>query len=33
MHQVILIVRPLTLRPLLERELGGASLSEENVVR
>jgi TetR/AcrR family transcriptional regulator, regulator of cefoperazone and chloramphenicol sensitivity len=33
MHQVILIVGPLLLRPLIERELGGELLSEENVTR
>jgi len=33
MHQVILIVGPLLLRPLIERELGGELLSEENVAR
>jgi AcrR family transcriptional regulator len=33
MHQVILIVGPLLLRPLIERELGGELLSDENVAR
>lgn len=33
MHQVILIVGPLLLRPLIERELGGELLTEDNVTR
>lgn len=33
MHQVVLIVGPLILRSLIERELGGELLSEENVGR
>jgi hypothetical protein len=33
MHQVILVVGPLLLRPQIERELGGELLSEENVTR
>jgi AcrR family transcriptional regulator len=33
MHQVILIVGPLLLRPLIERELGGELLDEDNVAR
>ena len=33
MHQVILVIGPLLLRPLIERELGGELLSEENVAR
>jgi hypothetical protein len=33
MHQVILVVGPLLLRPLIERELRGDLLSEENVTR
>lgn len=33
MHQVILIVGPLILRSLIERELGGELLSEENMTR
>jgi AcrR family transcriptional regulator len=33
MHQVILVVGPLLIRPLIERELGGNLLSEENVTR
>ena len=33
MHQVILIVGPLLLRPLIERELGGELLGEDNVTR
>jgi AcrR family transcriptional regulator len=33
MHQVILVVGPLLLRPLIERELGGDLLSQENVTR
>jgi AcrR family transcriptional regulator len=33
MHQVILVVGPLLLRPLIERELGGDLLSEDNVER
>ena len=33
MHQVILVVGPLLLRPLVERELGGELLGEENLVR
>jgi hypothetical protein len=33
MHQVILIAGPLILRPLIERELGGELLGEENVNR
>jgi TetR/AcrR family transcriptional regulator, regulator of cefoperazone and chloramphenicol sensitivity len=33
MHQVILIVGPLILRPLIERELGGELLGEDNVRR
>src|SRR3989440_12394569 len=33
MHQVILVVGPLLLRPLIERELGGELFAEENVAR
>jgi AcrR family transcriptional regulator len=33
MHQVILVVGPVLLRPLIERELGGELLSEENARR
>jgi AcrR family transcriptional regulator len=33
MHQVILVVGPLLLRPLIERELGGELLAEDNVTR
>lgn len=33
MHQVILVVGPLLLRPLIERELGGELLAEENLAR
>jgi TetR/AcrR family transcriptional regulator, regulator of cefoperazone and chloramphenicol sensitivity len=33
MHQIILVVGPLLLRPLIERELGGDLLSEDNVER
>jgi TetR/AcrR family transcriptional regulator, regulator of cefoperazone and chloramphenicol sensitivity len=33
MHQVILVVGPLLLRPLIERELGGELLAEDNVKR
>jgi TetR/AcrR family transcriptional regulator, regulator of cefoperazone and chloramphenicol sensitivity len=33
MHQVILVVGPLLLRPLIERELGGELLGEENLAR
>jgi TetR/AcrR family transcriptional regulator, regulator of cefoperazone and chloramphenicol sensitivity len=33
MHQVILVVGPLVLRPLVERELGGELLTEDNLAR
>jgi len=33
MHQVILVVGPLLLRPFIERELGGELLDEDNVTR
>jgi AcrR family transcriptional regulator len=33
MHQVILVVGPLLLRPLIERELGGDLLAEDNLTR
>jgi AcrR family transcriptional regulator len=33
MHQVILVIGPLLLRPLIERELGGELLDEDNVAR
>jgi len=33
MHQVILVVGPLLLRPLIERELGGELLAKDNVAR
>jgi len=33
MHQVVLVIGPLLLRPLIERELGGDLLSEENATR
>ena len=33
MHQVILVVGPLLIRPLIERELGGSLLTAENVTR
>jgi AcrR family transcriptional regulator len=33
MHQIILVVGPLLLRPLIERELGGDLLAEDNVKR
>jgi TetR/AcrR family transcriptional regulator, regulator of cefoperazone and chloramphenicol sensitivity len=33
MHQVILVVGPLLLRPLIERELGGSLLDEDNITR
>jgi AcrR family transcriptional regulator len=33
MHQIVLIVAPLILRSLIERELGGELLSQDNVVR
>jgi TetR/AcrR family transcriptional regulator, regulator of cefoperazone and chloramphenicol sensitivity len=33
MHQVILVVGPLLLRPLIERELGGELLAADNVMR
>jgi TetR/AcrR family transcriptional regulator, regulator of cefoperazone and chloramphenicol sensitivity len=33
MHQVITVIGPLILRPLIERELGGDLLAEENVAR
>jgi TetR/AcrR family transcriptional regulator, regulator of cefoperazone and chloramphenicol sensitivity len=33
MHQVVLVIGPLLLRPLIERELGGDLLDEENATR
>jgi TetR/AcrR family transcriptional regulator, regulator of cefoperazone and chloramphenicol sensitivity len=33
MHQVVLVIGPLLLRPLIERELGGDLLAEENATR
>jgi AcrR family transcriptional regulator len=33
MHQVVLVIGPLLLRPLIERELGGDLLAEENTTR
>ena len=33
MHQVMLVVGPLLIRPLIERELGGELLTEENMTR
>ena len=33
MHQVVLVIAPMILRPLIERELGGDLLSEENATR
>jgi TetR/AcrR family transcriptional regulator, regulator of cefoperazone and chloramphenicol sensitivity len=33
MHQVVLVIGPLLLRPLIERELGGDLLAEENAAR
>jgi AcrR family transcriptional regulator len=33
MHQVVLVIGPMLLRPLIERELGGDLLSEENATR
>jgi TetR/AcrR family transcriptional regulator, regulator of cefoperazone and chloramphenicol sensitivity len=33
MHQVVLVIGPLLLRPLIERELGGDLLTEENTTR
>jgi AcrR family transcriptional regulator len=33
MHQVLLVVGPLVLRPLIERELGGSLLDEDNFAR
>jgi AcrR family transcriptional regulator len=33
MHQVVLVIGPLLLRPLIERELGGDLLAEENTMR
>jgi TetR/AcrR family transcriptional regulator, regulator of cefoperazone and chloramphenicol sensitivity len=32
-HQVVLVIGPMLLRPLIERELGGDLLSEENTMR
>lgn len=33
MHQIVLVIAPLLLRPLIERELGGDLLAEENTTR
>jgi hypothetical protein len=33
MHQVVLVIGPMILRPLIERELGGDLLAEENTTR
>jgi AcrR family transcriptional regulator len=33
MHQVVLVIGPMILRPLIERELGGDLLAEENATR
>jgi|SRR5947209_611482 len=33
MHQVMLVIGPLILRPLIERELGGELLAEDNIAR